>query len=96
MSRKKNNRISLEKHRQEYKQNQAAIDRALLRNAELERIMEQEENFEIVSIVRKYEVPWDQLELLMQGLLPNSKAPFLNPEDHSNNEEETKNDSEQT
>ena len=79
MSKRKSNRTSLMKHRQEYKRNQEIADRAMLRNAQLDRIIEQEENNEIVSVARKFNISWEALEKLAQGLLPGSKAPFLTP-----------------
>ena len=58
MSRKKSNRLSLEQHKRAYRENQAAIAKALEQNAELEKAITEEENLEIVGIIRKYRVPW--------------------------------------
>ena len=79
MSKKKSNRSSLMKHRQEYKRNQEIADRAMLRNAQLNKIIEQEENNEIVSVARKFNISWEALEKLAQGLTPGSGASFLLP-----------------
>lgn len=79
MSKRKSNRTSLLKHRQEYKRNQEVADRAMLRNAKLEQIIQQEENNELVSVARKFNISWEALEKLAQGLLPGSEAPFLTP-----------------
>ena len=79
MSKRKSNRTSLLKHRQEYKRNQEIADRAMLRNAKLEQIIQQEENNELVSVARKFNISWEALEKLAQGLLPESEAPFLMP-----------------
>ena len=90
MSKRKSNRTSLMKHRQEYKRNQEIADRAMLRNAQLDRIIEQEENNEIVSVARKFNISWEELEKLAQGLLPGGEAPFLTPiEDKEEKEHET-------
>ena len=62
MSRKKSNRLSLEQHKRTYRENQAAIAKALEQNAELEKAITEEENLEIVGIIRKYRVGIDNLE----------------------------------
>ena len=49
MSRKKSNRLSLEQHKRTYRENQAAIAKALEQNAELEKAIIEEENLEIVG-----------------------------------------------
>lgn len=92
MSKRKNNRTSLLKHRQEYKRNQEIADRAMLRNAQLDRIIEQEENNEIVSVARKFNISWEELEKLAQGLLPGSEASFLMPIEEK---EETKHETQE-
>lgn len=90
MSKKKSNRTSLMKHRQEYKRNQEIADRVMLRNAKLEKLIEQEENNEIVSVARKFNISWEALEKLAQGLLPGGEASFLMPiEDKEELKDET-------
>ena len=76
MSRKKNNRLSLEQHKRTYRENQAAIAKALEQNAELEKAIIEEENLEIVGIIRKYRVGIDNLEQIMQGIQPKGESLF--------------------
>ena len=76
MSRKKSNRLSLEQHKRAYRENQAAIAKALEQNAELEKAITEEENLEIVGIIRKYRVGIDNLEQIMQGIRPKGESLF--------------------
>ena len=76
MSRKKSNRLSLEQHKRTYRENQAAIAKALEQNAELEKAITEEENLEIVGIIRKYRVGIDNLEQIMQGIQPKGESLF--------------------
>ena len=76
MSRKKSNRLSLEQHKRTYRENQAAIAKALEQNAELEKAIIEEENLEIVGIIRKYRVGIDNLEQIMQGIQPKGESLF--------------------
>ena len=76
MSRKKSNRLSLEQHKRAYRENQAAIAKALEQNAELEKAITEEENLEIVGIIRKYQVGIDNLEQIMQGIQPKGESLF--------------------
>ena len=92
MSKRKSNRTSLLKHRQEYKRNQEVADRAMLRNAKLEQIIQQEENNELVTVARKFNISWEALEKLAQGLLPGSEVPFLMPIEEK---EETKHETQE-
>lgn len=92
MSKRKSNRTSLLKHRQEYKKNQEIVDRAMLRNAKLEQIIQQEENNELVSVARKFNISWEALEKLAQGLLPGGEAPLLMPIEEK---EETKHETQE-
>ena len=92
MSKRKSNRTSLLKHRQEYKRNQEIADRAMLRNAKLEQIIQQEENNELVTVARKFNISWEALEKLAQGLLPGSEASFLMPIEEK---EETKHETQE-
>ena len=104
MARKKSNRASLEGHKKQFRQNQAAIARAQAQNAELEKIIAEEENREIVGIIRCYRIGIDHLEEIMQGVRPSGESLFSEEkekpvpvEDLSENKplsEETDNDSE--
>ena len=77
MARKKSNRVSLELHKKAFRQNQAAIAKALAQNAELEKAITEEENLEIVGIIRKYRVGIDNLEQIMQGVRPTGESLFF-------------------
>ena len=83
MSRKKSNRLSLEQHKRAYRDNQAAIAKALEQNAELEKAITEEENLEIVGIIRKYRVGIDNLEQIMQGIQPNGESLFSEEKDNT-------------
>ena len=83
MSRKKSNRLSLEQHKRAYRENQAAIAKALEQNAELEKAITEEENLEIVGIIRKYRVGIDNLEQIMQGIQPNGQSLFSEEKDNT-------------
>ena len=83
MSRKKSNRLSLEQHKRAYRENQAAIAKALEQNAELEKAITEEENLEIVGIIRKYRVGIDNLEQIMQGIQPNGESLFSEEKDNT-------------
>ena len=83
MSRKKSNRLSLEQHKRAYRENQAAIAKALEQNAKLEKTITEEENLEIVGIIRKYRVGIDNLEQIMQGVLPTGESLFSEEKDHT-------------
>ena len=83
MSRKKSNRLSLEQHKRAYRENQAAIAKALEQNAELEKAITEEENLEIVGIIRKYRVGIDNLEQIMQGIQPKGESLFSEEKDNT-------------
>ena len=83
MGRKKSNRMSLEQHKRAYRENQAAIAKALEQNAELEKAITEEENMEIVGIIRKYRVGIDNLEQIMQGILPTGESLFSEEKDNT-------------
>ena len=83
MSRKKSNRLSLEQHKRAYRDNQAAIAKALEQNAELEKAITEEENLEIVGIIRKYRVGIDNLEQIMQGIQPKGESLFSEEKDNT-------------
>ena len=76
MSRKKSNRLSLEQHKRAYRENQAAIAKALVQNAELEKTITEEENLEIVGIIRKHKIGLDNLALVMEGIRPSGESLF--------------------
>ena len=81
MARKKSNRASLEEHKKAYRQNQAVIARAMDQNAELEQIIAEEENREIVGIIRRYRIGIDHLEQIMQGVRPAGESLFSEEKD---------------
>ncbi len=83
MARKKSNRVSLELHKKAFRQNQAAIAKALAQNAELEKAITEEENLEIVGIIRKYRVGIDNLEQIMQGIQPEGESLFSEEKDNT-------------
>ena len=83
MSRKKSNRLSLEQHKRAYRENQAAIAKALEQNAELEKAITEEENLEIVGIIRKYRVGIDNLEQIMPGIQPKGESLFSEEKDNT-------------
>ena len=76
MARKKSNRASLEEHKKAFRQNQAMIAKAQAQNAELEQIIAEEENREIVGIIRRYRIGIDHLEQIMQGVRPAGESLF--------------------
>ena len=81
MARKKSNRVSLEQHKKAFRQNQAAIARALAQNAELEKAITEEENNEIIGIIRHYRIGIDNLEQIMQGIRPTGESLFSEEKD---------------
>lgn len=60
--RKQNNRAMLDRHRAEYQENLKQIDRLTARNAELEPIIREEENLEIVALVRSTRMGLDEFQ----------------------------------
>lgn len=81
MARKKSNRVSLEQHKKAFRQNQAAIAKALAQNAELEKAITEEENNEIIGIIRHYRIGIDNLEQIMQGIRPSGESLFFEEKD---------------
>ena len=81
MARKKSNRVSLEQHKKAFRQNQAAIAKALAQNAELEKAITEEENNEIIGIIRHYRIGIDNLEKIMQGIRPSGESLFSEEKD---------------
>lgn len=71
--RKQSNRAMLDRHRAEYQDNLAKIDRLTARNAELEPIIREEENLEIVALVRSTHMGLDEFQRFLterQGSAP--------------------------
>ena len=81
MARKKSNRVSLEQHKKAFRQNQAAIAKALAQNAELEKAITEEENNEIIGIIRHYRIGIDNLNQIMQGIRPTGESLFSEEKD---------------
>ena len=76
MSGKKSNRVSLEENKRAYRKNQVVMAVASRTNEELEKVITEQENFEIVGIVRKHKVGLDNLASVMQGVLPSGESLF--------------------
>ena len=81
MARKKSNRASLEEHKKAFRQNQAMIAKAQAQNVELEQIIAEEENREIVGIIRRYRIGIEHLEQIMQGVRPTGESLFSEEKD---------------
>ncbi len=76
MAKKKSNRVSLEENKRAYRKNQAVAARALRNNEVLEPIITEQENFEIVGIIRKHKIGLDNLALVMEGICPSGESLF--------------------
>ena len=76
MSRKKSNRTILEEKKRAYRANQRLIANAYQENGELEKEITDAENLEIVGIIRKHMVGLDNLEQIMQGIMPTGESLF--------------------
>ena len=76
MAGKKSNRVSLEENKRAYRKNQAVAARALRNNEALEPIITEQENFEIVGIIRKHKIGLDNLALVMEGIHPSGESLF--------------------
>ena len=74
MARKKNNRVSLEENKRTFRRNQAMIARAERDNEELEKIITEQEDFEIVGIIRKHKIGLDDLAQVVQGIRPSGES----------------------
>lgn len=84
--RKQSNRASLDRHREEYQGNLDKIARLIARNEELTPIITEEENLEIVALVRSTHMGLDEFQRFLEGRR-NGGVPFpMNG--HHNNEEE--------
>lgn len=64
--RKQSNREMLEKHRREYQHNLDTIARLTTRNEELQPIITEEENVEIVALVRSTHMGLDEFQRYME------------------------------
>lgn len=82
--RKQNNRAMLDRHRAEYQDNLAKIDRLTARNAELEPIIREEENLEIVALVRSTSMGLDEFQRFLEER--QSSAPSLMNEEENTHE----------
>ena len=93
MSRKKSNRLSLEQHKRTYRENQAAIAKALEQNAELEKAITEEENLEIVRMVKAVRMDKRELEAFLKAYasgrieLPEDMQPADEPETEEGEDE---------
>ena len=77
MARKKSNRVSLEENKRAYRRNQAVIARAMRDNEGLEPVITEQENFEIIGIIRRHKVGLDNLAQVMQGVRPTGESLFF-------------------
>ena len=55
----------------------------MARNAELEQVIAEEENREIVGIIRRYRIGIDHLEQIMQGVRPAGESLFSEEKDNT-------------
>lgn len=62
------NRSNLARHKQEYEHNLAQIAKMQARNETLAKVITEEENTEIVALVRSYPVTLENLQRVMEGL----------------------------
>ena len=81
MSRKKSNRTILEEKKRAYRANQRVIANAYQENETLEEEITAGENLEIVGIIRKHKIGLDNLEQIMQGVLPAGESLFSEEKD---------------
>ena len=81
MSRKKSNRTILEEKKRADRANQRLIANAYQENGELEKEITDAENLEIVGIIRKHMIGLDNLEQIMQGILPTGESLFSEEKD---------------
>lgn len=73
--RKQSNRAMLEKHQQEYQDNLDRIARLTARNEELKPIIREEEDMEIVALVRSTRMGLDEFQRFLEGRR-NGGVPF--------------------
>ena len=68
MSRRtQSNRDMLERHRAEYQENLDTISRLTARNEELASIITEEENLEIIALVRSTQMGLDEFQRFLEG-----------------------------
>ncbi len=84
MKRKNTTRSSLERHQQEHERNLAKIAKLTARNETLEKLITEEENTEIIALVRSIPVGLDKLQSIIEGLR-RGEVPF--PVMNANTEE---------
>ena len=65
--RKQSNRAMLDKHRQEYQDNLDRIARLTARNEDLKPIIREEEDLEIVALVRSTHMGLDEFHRFLEG-----------------------------
>lgn len=80
--RKQSNRAMLDRHRAEHQENLERIDRLTARNAELEPIIREEENLEIVALVRSTRMGLDEFQRFLEER-QNGAPSFMNKEDNT-------------
>lgn len=73
--RKQSNRDMLERHRAEYQENLDTISRLTTRNEELASIITEEENVEIIALVRSTQMGLDEFQRFLEGRR-NGGVPF--------------------
>ena len=78
--RKQSNRDMLDKHRAEYQHNLDTIARLTARNEELTPIITEEENVEIVALVRSTHMGLEEFQRFLQGRRAGVPFPMNNEE----------------
>lgn len=68
MKRVNTTRSSLERHQQEHERNLAKIAKLTARNETLEKLITEEENTEIIALVRSIPVGLNELQSIIEGL----------------------------
>ena len=81
------NRSNLALHKQEYEHNLAQIAKIQARNEALAKVITEEENTEIVALIRSYPVTLENLQRVMEGLRK-GEVPFPMNENREANEED--------
>ena len=84
--RKQSNRDMLERHRAEYQENLDTISRLTARNEELAAIITEEENLEIIALVRSTHKDLDEFQRFLEGR-QRSGVPFHMNENHNEQED---------
>ena len=81
------NRSNLALNKQEYEHNLAQIAKIQARNEALAKVITEEENTEIVALIRSYPVTLENLQRVMEGLRK-GEVPFPMNENREANEED--------